>query len=129
MSRIKKEEKNKIIFASMKQRISWKINRRWMPPVSVIYARDRESTLHTPSSLPPIENRRWIEFKANAFISVYRSLRRKGITIVNGRGSIAVPIYNPKIRRRAGSTIHDAAGLTFSNRPSSNADPIRFPTF
>ena len=28
MSRIKKEEKNEIIFAFMKQRISWKINKK-----------------------------------------------------------------------------------------------------
>ena len=28
MSRIKKEEKNKIIFVFMKQRISWKINKK-----------------------------------------------------------------------------------------------------
>lgn len=79
--------------------------------------------VHRGPSLP-IENRRWIEFKANAFISVYRSLRREGITIVNGRGSIAVPTYDPT-RFDPVQRFH-ATGLTFSNRPSSDTDPIPF---
>lgn len=103
---IKKKKKKRCIISRYQGNKGRKINGRWMRPVSMIYAPSREYVaqprIGVESSLK----------RMHLYHGVYRSLRHNGITIVNGSIAPIIPRF-----------------LTFSNRLSSNADPIRSQLF